>query len=30
MEGVLICQRLFVWINRSAELSVWRIERSQL
>ena len=30
MEYVLICQSLFVRINRSDELSVWRIKRSQL
>ena len=30
MEYVLIRQSLFVWINRSDELSVWRIKRSQL
>ena len=30
MEYVLIRQRLFVWINRSDKLSVWRINRSQL
>ena len=30
MECVLIHQRPFVWINHSAELSVWRIKRSQL
>ena len=30
MKCVLIRQRRFVWINRSAELSVWRIKRSQL
>ena len=30
MECVLIRQRLFVQINHSAELSVWRIKRSQL
>ena len=30
MEYVLICQSLFVQINRSDELSVWRIKCSQL
>ena len=30
MSYVLIHQSLFVWINRSDELSVWRIKRSQL
>ena len=30
MECVLIRQRLFVRINCSAKLSVWRIKRSQL
>ena len=30
MGYVLICQSLFVWINRGDELSVWRIKRSQL
>ena len=30
MECVLICQRLFAQMNCSAELSVWRIKRSQL
>ena len=30
MEYILIRQSLFVRINRSDELSVWRIKRSQL
>ena len=30
MEYVLIRQSLFVRINRSDELSMWRIKRSQL
>ena len=30
MEYVLIRQSLFVRINHSDELSVWRIKRSQL
>ena len=30
MEYVLICQSLFVWINRSDELSVWWIKCSWL
>ena len=30
MECILIRHRLFVRINRSAELSVWRIKRSLL
>ena len=30
MDYVLICQSLFVQINHSDELSVWRIKHSQL
>ena len=30
MEYILIHQNLFVWINRSDELSMWWIKRSQL
>ena len=30
MECILICQSLFVRINHSDELNVWRIKHSQL